>query len=432
MKHKGLWVLSVFFLFAVKAWGQTDIFIRGSGKLFPIAVAQLCVESGTTAADKEIPKTIGRDLDISGFFEVLDPGAYIETPGKCGSPDEIAYSDWSIVRAEGVVRGTVTFDGATLKAKLYLHDVQRQKIVLGKEYEGDASQAAKIGHRFANEIMRAFTGEPGVFGSQIAFSSRVGRFKELYVVDMDGSNPRQITDDKALSMSAAWSPDASRLIYTSYRLRQPDLYQVELSTRRVSPITSRGNLVIGAHYLKDGKTVIVSSTAAGGSDLLLMNLDGSVVRKIAGGGGVINVSPSLSPDQSRVAFCSNRAGGPQIYTMGMDGSDVRRVSFASSNYCTSPAWSPRGNRIAFMCRADAGFNIFVADADGSNPAQLTSYGNNEDPDWSPDGRYLVFSSTFGKGYVTSLAVMREDGSNIRQITSSRIGDSEPAWGPVVN
>ena len=73
-------VVSVLF-FYTKVHAHTDIFVRGSGKLFPIAVAQLCVKSGDTTAQKDIPKVISRNLDLSGYFEVLDPGGYIETAG---------------------------------------------------------------------------------------------------------------------------------------------------------------------------------------------------------------------------------------------------------------------------------------------------------------------------------------------------------------
>ena len=117
--------------------------------------------------------------------------------------------------------------------------------------------------------------------------------------------------------------------------------------------------------------------------------------------------------------------------MNADGSNVKRISFVNSNYCTSPSWSPKNDKIAFVCRADAGFNIFVSKTDGSEPQQLTSVGSNEDPDWSPDGRYIVFASNAKSG-VFSLALMRDDGTGYKQLSSSRGGDFEPSWGPAIN
>jgi TolB protein len=116
--------------------------------------------------------------------------------------------------------------------------------------------------------------------------------------------------------------------------------------------------------------------------------------------------------------------------MAADGSQIRRMSFVQSNYCTSPAWSPKGDRIAFVCRAEGRFQVFTARPDGSDALQLTSYGNNEDPIWAPNASLIAFATTFGGGDVYQIAIMRPDGSNLRQITKGRISSSQPTWGPV--
>jgi TolB protein len=328
------------------------------------------------------------------------------------------------------VRGVVRSRGDMISVQLYLHDVQKGTVVLGKEYEAHNTQARVIAHRFGNEIMRYFTGEPGVFGSQIAFSSKVGRFKELFVMDMDGSNLRQLTEERGLAISASWHPREAKLIYTSYQTKVPNLFEVDVVSRRTRQITKTNTLEVGAEYGQDGSTVLTSQSRGRDSGIVLLSGQGQLVRRLTSVPGAIDVSPTWSPDYARVAFVSNRAGGPQIYVMNSDGSGVRRISFVASNYCTDPAWSPRGDRVAFVCRADGGFNIFSARPDGSDPLQITSYGNNEDPAWSPDGRYLVFSSTMGRGGAGNLVMTKADGTSPRQITQARIGDSAPTWGPV--
>lgn len=407
------------------AQAQTDMYIRGSGRLFPIALPQLCTERGDFKPAKQIPETIARDLDVSGYFKVINPGAYIETPGKCG---EFAYSDWSVTGAEGLVRGVVVNEGGQLKIQMYLHDVAKQRIVLGKEYQGDLSQAVRIAHRFANDIMKYFTGESGVFGTQIAFSSRVGRFKDLWVMDMDGSGLRQLTDDRSLGISPNWTRDGNGLYYTSYRRRVPDLFRLDLATRKVSQITNTRDLELGARPSPDGSLLLGSISSGKESDIVLFAPDGRLVRKLTGANGAIDVSPDWSPDGRKVVFCSNRGGGPQIYTMDTAGAGLQRVSFVSSSYCTSPAWSPKGDKIAFVCRGDGGFQLFTANPDGTNPLQLTAGGDNEDPSWSPDGRYIAFATTFWGGQF-SIAVMRADGRSMKQVSHSRGGDYQPVWGP---
>lgn len=415
-----------------KLHAQADIYIRGAGKLIPIALPRLCKQQGDSQAVSEIPKIVAKDLELSGFFEVISPDSYIEAPGKCGGPEGVTYTDWSVLGTEGLVRGEVSSNGNRLSIRMYLYEVQKRAMVLGKEYEGDIGQVNKIAHKFANEVMKHFTGEIGPFGTQVAFSSKIGRFKELFVMGMDGSDIRQLTNDRGLALSSSWSGDGSHLLYTTYRLRVPDIFKINVASRAITQITRNDILELGAKYpngMSSGD-FITSTTTGRDSDIVILNQSGGIAKKLTGANGAIDLSPEYSPDNSKIVFCSNRAGGPQIYTMNSDGSNAKRISFVSSNYCTSPAWSPKGDKIAYVCRADSGFNIFVSRSDGSEPMQLTSNGSNEDPDWSPEGRYLIFSSTQGGGGVFNLWLMRDDGSSPKQITKSRGGDSEPSWGPI--
>jgi TolB protein len=319
--------------------------------------------------------------------------------------------------------------------QLFLHDVPRQRAVVGKSYEATKAEIPLIAHKFANEIMKYVTGESGPFGSKIAFSVKTGRFKDLFVMDMDGSNIRQLTNERGLALSPAWDPTGRQLAYTSYRQRVPDIYIIDAVTGVSRPVTRGPALEVGAVFAPGGGAVVASVTGEGETDLVMYDArSGSVVRRLTPPNRAIDVSASYSPDGKQMAFCSDRADRPQIYVMGSDGSNGRRISFVSSNYCTSPRWSPKGDRIAFVCRSEGGFHVFLADPDGSNAIQITSDGSNEDPDWSPDGRYLVFSSTMGKGAGYDLAMVRViknlEGTNLKQLTSNRMDDTSPAWGPV--
>jgi TolB protein len=312
---------------------------------------------------------------------------------------------------------------------MFLHDVQRQRVLLGKEYSGDITQIPAIAHRFSNEIFKMFTGEDGIFGSQIVYSSKVGRFRELFLMDIDGSNVRQLTTDRGLNLAPAWDPLGKSIIFTSYRNRIPDLYLMNMERRSVQRVTRGNSLELGARFSRDGSRILASLTHDSNSQIVLFNLDGTVAKSLTPRGRVIDVSPVWSPDERQIAFCSNRGGGPQVYVMNSDGSGAKRVSFVNSNYCTSPSWSPKGNRLAFVCRSDGGFNVFVSDIDGMNPLQLTSLGDNEEPEWAPNGKYIVFSSSVGRGTKRSIALMRDDGSNLRRLTNAQIGDMEPRWRP---
>lgn len=426
---------AIFFLSIVSvvlasaAQSQVDIYIRGATQLVKIALPQLCAQGAGSTAAADVPRIVARDLDLSGYFDVVDPKTYIEATSKCGGAESIVYSDWTVIGAAFVVRGVVESSGSRVRVQLYLQDVSKQAMIMGKEYEGSVSDIPSIANRFANEVMRFFTGVYGPWGTQVAFSTRVGRFKELAIMDANGENVQQLSNDHSLNTSVAWHPSGRSLLYTSYRNHVPDVFNFDIASRMTRQITSGAALEVGSIFTRDGGSILTSRSDGGGSDIVQLSLEGATMKRVTQSGGAIDVSPRLSPDGSQIVFTSSRGGGPQIYLMGSDGGGARRISFVSSNYCTSPAWSPKGDKIAFVCRADGGFNLFAANADGSSPLQLTSFGNNEDPDWSPDGRYLVFSSTFGKGQAFGLGLIRIDGSNIRELTTSRGGDFDPAWGP---
>lgn len=411
------------------AAAQTEINITNPTRQYPVAVPRLCDAGGAAEIAAKIPEVVTKDLRLSGLFQILNPNSFVETPGKCVDPDKVQYSDWSIIGAEGLVRGEIRVVGSIVEAKMFLHDVAQQKAVLGKRYEASPQDFSRIAHRFANEILKYFTGEAGVFGTRLAYVSRVGRFKELFIMDIDGSNIRELTRDKGLVLSPSWAPSGDRILYTSYRSRKPELYYISPEGGSARQITERQGLEIGAKFVPDGSKLITAASVQGVSKIVHLDLAGRLLNKLTQG-SAIDVSPTYAPDGSRVAFCSNRGGGPQIYVMSSAGEPARRISFTNSNYCTSPAWSPKGDKIAFVCRS-GGNQIFVATPDGGQVTQLTFGGDNEDPSWAPDGRFIAFSSTQGGPKNIAILSLINPSAAPTRVSFAKSEDSMPAWSPKV-
>jgi TolB protein len=186
---------------------------------------------------------------------------------------------------------------------------------------------------------------------------------------------------------------------------------------------SRGTNMAG-DFLPKGNSFVFSSTKDGTPDLYTYNIDSGTSKKLTSTFG-IEVSPAVSPDGQFIAFVSDRGGTPQIYVMRSDGSEVRRVSF-EGNYKTSPCWSPTGDRIAFAGRRGKN-QIFIVKPDGSELTQLTDAGNNEDPSFSPDGRYITFTSD--RDRTKTIYIMRANGESQHRITPKDLRAFGPRWSP---
>lgn len=402
--------------------------IVGPGvRQYPVAVSPLknLSPGGRTDLAEQFADVVARDLELSGLFRVLPRDTHIEKPDSSGiTADAINFNDWSVIGALALVKGSLRFEGERVRVEARLFDVFQRRLLLGRNYHGSANNVRRMAHRFADEIMAQLTGERGPFDSRIAFvSNRGGRFKELYVMSLDGGDLRQVTFNQTINLSPSWGPGNS-LLFTSYHRGNPDLYRLE-ATGAVSRLAFARGLNIGGEYAPDGSRIALSTEERGNPDIVLIDPSGRTTARITDS-YAIDVSPTWSPDGSRLAFVSNRAGGPQIYVAGVGGDAApRRITF-QGDYNTSPAWSPKGDRIAYVSRGGGRFDIFTMRPDGSERVQVTSGpGSSEDPSWSPDGRFLVFSSS--RTGRKKLFIVRADGGTPVQLTSGNGDDTSPAW-----
>ncbi len=384
-----------------------------SAKKVPIAVYEL-----PGAAGREISGVIKDDLVFTGLFNYVDSSSYIEQISQPFNP-----ANWTPLGIEAVVKGTVQ-EGTNLIVSITLYDTSEGKAVLSKEYQTDKSLVRQLGHTISNDIYALMTGSPGIFRSRILFVGQRGGEKDLYLMDWDGQRARKLGLKGSLLLSPHWSSEGTKAVYSSERGRQWGIYLLDflkMTEKRI--FVSKGTNMVGDFFPKENAFVF-SSTKDGAPDLFKYTIDTGAVKRLTYTDG-IDVSPSVSPDGKSIAFVSDRGGTPQIYVMRSDGSDVRRVTF-EGNYNTAPCWSPTGDRIVFSGRRGKN-QIFIVKPDGSELKQLTESGNNEDPSFSPDGRYIVFSSD--RDRTKSIYIMRANGESQRRITPKDLKAFGPRWSP---
>jgi len=431
IRHAGALLLSLWILLLPSVSGAVlyiDINAPG-GKRMPIALPDFVVTAGDVSLGRDIPETIAGDLAMTSLFDVIARPAYLEriVPGHFeGKP--LSFPDWKMIGAEAVVIGKVEVRGETMTAEMRLYDATLGNLMAGKKYTGSVRGYRKVAHKFANEVLFAFTGIRGIFDTEIAFSARPGkgRGKEIYLIGLDGRDLRPVTDNRSFNLFPRWSPDGERLAYTSYRTGVPQIYLRNLADGKDRIVAQHGNSKSPGSFSPSGDSLYVTLSVEGNSDIYRAMLNGPGLQMVVGGWG-IEVSPSVSPDGKNVAFVSNRAGSPQIYVKDFGSSAERRVSRAGG-YSTSPSWSPAGDRIAFTSFSEGRYSIFTVRPDGSDQRLVVSdNGDCVDPSFSPDGRYLVY--TFRKNGYSELKISSVDGRWQRVLFKGLSGAGSPSWSP---
>jgi TolB protein len=400
-----------FSLFTCESKVYIDITSPALKKL-PIAIYNFGGSSG-----KEISDTIKDDLEFTGLFTYIDRAAYIEGTSQPFDP-----KNWTPLGVEIVAKGIIK-EGKELTLPISLFDVSEAKEIFKKEYKGAKELIRPLAHTIANDIYKALTGEAGIFRSRIAFVAE-GSVKDINIMDWDGKRVSKLGLKENLILSPHWSKDSTKLIYSAERNRQWGIYLVNFLNRTVKKVfSSKGTNIVG-DLTSDGDEFIFSSSKDGSVDLYTMNLKNNTIRKLTSSQS-IEVSPTISPDGKYIAFVSDRGGSPQIYTMRKDSSDVRRITFEGS-YNTSPNWSPRGDKIVFTGRRGAN-QICIVNPDGTGLIQVTMQGNNEDPSFSPDGRFITFTSD--RDGVKGIYIMRANGESQKRITPKKMKAFYPRWSP---
>lgn len=385
-------------------------------KQLPMAVYELVgAEEG-----KEISNTIRDDLQFSGLFLYVERDAYIETPLPVFNP-----VNWTPLGVELVLKGSVEARGDDIEVTVILYDVIDAERIMQKQYTANRRHLRPLSHTISNDIYRKITGEEGVFTTKIAFIGERDGKRNMFIMDWDGHRVMETGIRSGHLLTPHWASDGSGLLYSSERGGQWGIFLLDFKMRTEKMLLRSGGTNIAGDFLPDNSSFLYSSSVRGTPDIYIYSMKDSRIRQITNWRG-IEISPSSSPDGERIAFVSDHGGSPQVYTMNVDGSDLRRVTF-SGNYNTSPVWSPRGDRIAFSGRVDGKNQVFTVKPDGTEPVQLTSAGNNEEPSFSPDGRYITFTSD--RDGIKAVYIMRANGDGQKRVTPRNMRAFGPRWSP---
>src|ERR1039458_9056711 len=351
-------------------------------------------DTGTQNLSAIFNVTLWNDLQTAGIFDMVSKSFYpLSVPG---APQEVHLNEWSSPppNASMLAFGNLAIQGGSLNVQGWLYDTKNPQSpqVLGKQYREPANDANArlIAHRFADEIiLRLGGGIAGVVETKLYFVSNRSGSKEIWQMDYDGADQKQLTHLGSIALSPHVSPDGTRVAYSGVTKEGWQILMYSLELGRAVSFQHFGGDNYSPAWSSDGQTIAFSSSRSGNTEIYSVSSTGGSARRLTESKGP-DVSPTWNPKtNAQIAWVGGRTGLPQIYTMASDGTNVVRVT--DQGYAVSPSWSPNGQFLAFAWirhygpGAPGASDIYVMDVASKQWAQLThEEGRNDFPSWSPD------------------------------------------------
>jgi TolB protein len=341
---------------------------------------------------------------------------------------------------------------------------ERRRMMNARTFLGLGAIALAAVAAFSTAASATVPGKNGRIAFKRYLHNQLSLGGAIFTIDENGRAGRQITRPKpgVVDDQPDWSPDGSLLVF--HRSGIPSaIYTVRpdgSGLRRLSPpcaasgpeIETRCEDGSGASFLPDGKHVVY--TRATGkvrqfpdgdqwiehSDIVVRDVDGAnprvLIRSRPYSGDY--ASAQFSPDGTRFLYTRENspltqpAGGHALFVARADGSGQRRITPWSLDAGDNPDWSPNGRLIVFRSPSHSfeGSQVYVVRPDGSGLRQLTRFKPGTSVlsySFSPDGKWITLSKS-GRGGQPDIFVMRANGTQIRPVTRSTLWDSAPDWG----
>lgn len=259
-------------------------------------------------------------------------------------------------------------------------------------------------------------------GSKIAFSAYVGDYPEIFVVNSDGTELKQLTSNSRTNTNPSISADGSKIAFLSYRRIQLggsgepvstdfQVFVVNSDGTELKQLTDQTFSTGNPSISSDGNKITLCSL----DNIYIVNFDGTGLKQLTNSSD--NKNPAISGDGSKIAFLSKVRefepyhGDYELFVMNSDGTAPTQLTFNStiSSFNTYPSISSNGSRISF---ANNYGDVFVVNSDGTGLKEVASntagFQNGVFPSITGDGRTIAFATN-------AIFVIQIDGTEVTNL-----------------
>lgn len=244
-----------------------------------------------------------------------------------------------------------------------------------------------------------------------------------------GQGLLRLTFDTGTDTFARWSPDGSRIAFSTNRDNNYEVYVMNADGTNVHNLTNNPAADQFPSWSLDGQFIVFMSDRDGNRDIFKMGQDGSnptnMTNNPAGDtypywcnlGGFVNPRPAI-------LFTSDRSGSNNIWSMNPDGTNPVNLSLnPSNNYAATCSVD---GKIAFTSERDGNAEVYVMNSDGTGQANLSLNGNTDGyPAFSPDGAWITFSSNRDGNY--EIYIIRNSGQDLYNFSQNSGNDFISGW-----
>lgn len=194
-------------------------------------------------------------------------------------------------------------------------------------------------------------------------------------------------------MSPSWSPDGLKILYTGYfRTGFPDIFLLDVFSGQRNMFATYKGSNTGAIFSPTGDEVAMVLSSSRSTEIYVSDSFGRRPTRLTDNRSS-ELSPSWSPDGTRLAVTSDELGTPQIYILNRSNGNLKRVNITESRYCAEPAWNPVDpDWIALTIGVKSYFQVAIHNLKTNQTRILTHQnGDGVEPVWVADGRHIIYT-----------------------------------------